>query len=522
MSLAGTARSRAARTPHAIAFTILARGDREEATLSYARLDQRARAVAARLQAEGAAGLPVAIPAPTGTAFIEAFFGCLYAGAIALPLPDFDTRRGRDRARAIARDAAPRLVLCAAPLELEAPQIVVATIEDRAADAWREPPHDPAALAFLQYTSGSTSAPRGAMVSHRALDANLAMIAQALRLDPGTRGVSWLPLYHDMGLIAGVAAPVFAGVPSVLLPPLAFLQNPLRWLRAIARYRGSASGAPTFAYELCTKELQRRAPSDIDLSSWKIAFCGGEPVRAEALERFARAAAPLGFDPRAFMPCYGLAEATLLVSAAEPGTGVRSIAGADGRSRVDCGRPSPGVRVMIEDGEILVDSPSLAQGYWKRPDESPRLFREIDGTRFLRTGDLGFLSEGHLVLTGRLKDLLVIRGTNHHPEDIERTVRAAHPALGAGAGAAFSVDTGGGEELVVVHELARDPVEAAGAAQAAGRAAAARIVEEHGLAAREIVLIRPLTLPRTPNGKVQRGRSRDAYLAGTLPVLARV
>ena len=509
MSLVDAVRRHAARTPDAAAFTFLERGEREAGSLDYGRLDLRARAVAAHLQVQGAAGEPVALALPTGLGFVEAFFGCLYAGAIAVPMPDAQTRRGAERAQAIRADCGARLAVepGAAP--------------DALAAQWRGPAPGAAALALLQYTSGSTAAPRGVMVTHGALSANIEAIAAAFALDRATRGVNWLPLYHDMGLIAGVAAPAALGVPSVLLPPLAFLQNPLRWLRAIAAARGSASGAPTFGYELCARALEKNAPRDLDLSCWKIAFCGGEPVRAEALERFARAAAPLGFAAQAFMPCYGLAEATLLVSAAEPGIGVRGIAGADGRSRVDCGRPSPGVRVLIADGEIgeiLVDSPSLAQGYWKRPEDSARLFRQVGDARFLRTGDLGYLSEGRLVLTGRLKDLLVIRGTNHHPEDIERTVRAAHPALGAGAGAAFSVDTGAGEELVVVHELAR----ADGAPEAAGRAAAARIVEEHGLAAREIVLIRPLTLPRTANGKVQRGRSREAYLAGTLPVLARI
>ena len=520
MSLVGAARSRAARTPQVTAFTFLERGEREAGSLSYAQLDLRARAIAARLQAHGAAGKPVALAAPSGLAFVEAFFGCLYAGAIAVPMPDFDTRRGRERAAAILRDAAPQLVLCAAPLDLQVPQIAVGTIEDGAARDWREPRLEPETLAFLQYTSGSTSTPRGAMVSHGALGANLAMIAGAFRLDAGTRGVSWLPLYHDMGLIAGVAAPVFAGVPSVLLPPLAFLQNPLRWLSAISRARGSTSGAPTFAYELCARSLEKAAPQGLDLSCWKIAFCGGEPVRAEALARFARAAAPLGFDARALMPCYGLAEATLLVSAAEPGSGVRSIVAPDGRERVDCGRACAGQRVRVaegEEGELLVEGANLATGYWNRPEASAELFRQIGNQRFLRTGDLGFVRDGHVVLTGRLKDLMVIRGANHHPEDIERTVRGAHPALAAGAGAAFSVDAGQGEELVVVHELAR----AEGAPEAAGQAAAARIVEEHGLAAREVVLIRPLTLPRTANGKVQRGRSREAYLAGTLAVLTR-
>lgn len=495
MSLPAALRAHAARTPQATAFVFLEHGEREAGRLDFARLDLRARAIGARLQAEGAAGAPVAIAA-AGLAFVEAFFGCLYARAIAVPLPEDGTRRGRERSQAILRDASPAFTLNEASLK---------EIPDEKAASWREPAIGDKDLAFLQYTSGSTAAPRGAMVSHGALAANLAAIKDAFGLDERTRGVSWLPLHHDMGLVGGVAAPVFLGIPSVLLPPLAFLQNPLRWLAALSRHGGTTSGAPSFAYEACARALERRAPAELDLSKWTVAFCGAEPVRAEALERFARAAAPYGFRREAFLPCYGLAEATLLVSAVAPGRGVSVVDG-----RVDCGAACRDTEIAITAGEVLVRGPGLCAGYWKK---SSNLFQ--DG--WLRTGDLGYLRDGHLVITGRLKDLIVIRGQNHHPEDLERTARRAHAALDALAGAAFSVDTGAAEELVLVHEAAR-----AEDAAAVAQAIAARIAEEHGLAPREVVLIRPATLPRTANGKVQRARCREAYLAGTLAVLARV
>lgn len=500
MSLPAALRAHAARIPRATAFTFLEHGERESGGLDFGRLDLRARAIGAHLQAKGAAGAPVAIAAPGGLAFVEAFFGCLYAGAIAVPLPEDGTRRGRDRAQAILGDASPAFTLDETSLK---------EIPDQQAARWRDPLTGDKDVALLQYTSGSTDTPRGAIITHGSLAANLRAIAEAFRLDSGTRGVNWLPLYHDMGLVGGIAAPVFLGIASVLLPPLAFLQNPLRWLAALARYGGTTSGAPSFAYDACARALERRPPRELDLSKWTLAFCGAEPVRAEALERFARAAAPYGFRREALLPCYGLAEATLLVTAAAPGAGVRAIDG-----RVDCGAACRDTEVALgEGGEILVRGPGLCAGYWKKPEESSLLFQ--DG--WLRTGDLGLLRDGHLVVTGRLKDLIVIRGQNHHPEDLERTARRAHAALDALGGAAFSIDTGAAEELVLVHEAAR-----AEDAAAAARAIAARIAEEHGLAPREIVLIRPGTLPRTANGKVRRARCREAYLAGTLAVLARV
>jgi acyl-CoA synthetase (AMP-forming)/AMP-acid ligase II len=544
VTLVDAARRQAALRPQADAFIFLERGEREAGRLSYAQLDLRARAIAAWLRSRGEPGARVALALPTGTGFVESFFGCLYAGMVPVPLPELDTRRGNERAQAICRDAGPGVVLTNSAsdrararareltLSCGAQSHAPDDIADEAALAWQEPGAGPGTLAFLQYTSGSTRAPRGVMVSHAALLANLRMIATAFRLDERSRSVSWLPLHHDMGLLGGVLGPVFLGVCSVLLPPLSFLQSPLRWPRAVAQYRGTVSGGPSFAYELCARWLERRPEPGLDLSCWSIAFCGSEPVRADALERFARAAGRAGLPSGALLPCYGLAEATLLVSAGTPGAGIECFApDAQGRSRVDCGQACEGERIEVADpesgapaaegqvGEILVSGPNLAHGYWNRPEESERLFRDrADGTRWLRTGDLGFLRAGRLAVTGRLKDLLIIRGQNHHPEDVEQTLRQAHPALAAGAGAAFSVDAGGGEALVLVHELERGLAPVDGIAQSVVTA----VAEQHGLSVHELVLIRPMTLPRTANGKVQRARCRENYLAGELAVLERI
>ena len=543
MTLVDVARGQAAGRPQADAFIFLARGDREAGRLSYARLDLRARAIAAWLRARGDAGARIALALPTGAAFVESFFGCLYAGMIPVPLPELDTRRGMERAQAICRDAGPGIVFAGPAAERAGARALALAlacgaeahapgdIGDETALAWQALAVDPGAVAFLQYTSGSTRAPRGVMVSHGALLANLGMIAKSFKLDERSRSVNWLPLHHDMGLLGGVLGPVYLGVCSVLLPPLSVLQNPLRWPRAVAHYRGTVSGGPSFAYELCARWLERRPDAALDLSCWSIAFCGSEPVRAEALERFARAACRAGMPGGALVPCYGLAEATLLVSAGTPGAGVERFApDAQGRVRIDCGQACEGERIEIADpdtgapvaegqvGEILVCGPNIASGYWNRPEESARVFRtRASGTRWLHTGDLGLQRGGHLAVTGRLKDLLIIRGQNHHPEDVEQTVRHAHPALAAGA--AFSVDSGNGEELVLVQELERGaapPV--AGIAQAV----AAAVADQHGLSVRELVLIRPLTLPRTANGKVQRARCRETYLADELAVLDRI
>jgi acyl-CoA synthetase (AMP-forming)/AMP-acid ligase II len=348
--------------------------------------------------------------------------------------------------------------------------------------------------------------------------------------------ISWLPIFHDMGLVAGVLMPTFAGCEGVLLPPLAFLQDPLRWPRAVSRYQGSVSGAPSFAFEMCARALAKRGLEELDLSHWKVAFCGAEPVRADSLRRFSQAFEPHGFAKSSLFPCYGMAEATLFVSGGPAGEGmVNVVHPASGREVVACGRPAPGEKIAIVDpdslapvadsqiGEILVSGSNNAAGYWNLPDASDAIFRaQVRGDttrRYLRTGDLGFIQGGRLAIAGRAKDLIIIRGENFHPEDIEASVAVAHPSLASGAGAAFSIETADGEKLVLVFEIARGETLDGSEIE---QAVAAAVAEHHGIAVHELALIRLLTLPRTANGKVQRARCREAYLANELAFVLRL
>ncbi|HYG63970.1 MAG TPA: AMP-binding protein, partial [Thermoanaerobaculia bacterium] len=534
-----------------------------EERLTYADLDNRARAIGASLQAAGAGGERVALLLPPGPDFVASFFGCLYAGAVAVPsLPP--RRRGADpRLAAICRDARPRVALTTdgqlPALESAAAEIPELAAALRMAPAplgtagaadWRRPDLGSEALAFLQYTSGSTSTPKGVMVSHGNLLHNEELIRRTFEQSSDSVVLGWLPLYHDMGLIGTVLQPLYTGAVCYLMTPGSFLQRPARWLEAVSRYRATTSGGPNFAYELCVRKVGEAEREGLDLSSWRVAFNGAEPVRAGTLRRFADAFAPCGFRAEAFRPCYGLAEATLLVSGwrQEGETQVRALdaealerhevlgSGDATRSRelVSCGaamqtmlavdpesgEPCPPGRV----GEIWVAGPSVAQGYWQRPEETAATFaaRLADGTGpFLRTGDLGFVSEGEVFLTGRLKDLIILRGRNHYPQDLELTAERSHAALRAGGGAAFAADRSGEERLVIVHEVerhARFDAEGEGTEEIAA-AIRQRVAEEHEVSVAEVVLIRPETLPRTSSGKVRRSTCRDLYLQGGLRVI---
>jgi amino acid adenylation domain-containing protein/non-ribosomal peptide synthase protein (TIGR01720 family) len=549
----------------AYVFLSYGEGGMAEERLTYAELDSRARAIGASLQAAGAGGERVALLLPPGPDFIASFFGCLYAGAVAVPaLPA--RRLGTDpRLSAICRDARPRVVLAAAdkltaldsaaagiPELSAALRMAPAPQEATGAADWRRPESRPESLAFLQYTSGSSSSPKGVMVSHGNLLHNEGLIGHTFAQSAGSVVLGWLPLYHDMGLIGTVLQPLYTGAVSYLMTPGAFLQRPARWLEAISRYRATTSGGPNFAYELCVRKVGAAEREALDLSSWEVAFNGAEPVRAGTLRRFATAFAPCGFRAAAFRPCYGLAEATLLVSGwrqegEEPRVRVLDAealerhetvdAGDAARSRelVSCGagmqtvlavdpesgEPCPPGRI----GEIWVAGPSVAQGYWQRPEETAATFgaRLADGTGpFLRTGDLGFVAEGELFLTGRLKDLIILRGRNHYPQDLELTAERGHDGLRVGGGAAFSVDMAGtGEErLVIVHEVERHALARIEGETIEEIAAAVRraVAEEHEVSVAEVVLIRPETLPRTSSGKVRRSACRDLYLQGGLRV----
>jgi acyl-CoA synthetase (AMP-forming)/AMP-acid ligase II len=574
---------RAAVHPDRLAYTFLVDGEKEEAQLTYAELDRRVRAVARFLSREGATGKRALLLFPPGLDYIVAFLGCLRAGVTAVPAypPDpFRLDRTLPRLRAIVADAAPRFALTnAAILELAsslladeegftsldwlATDTVVGTDEGEAGSGGAWPAED--ALAFLQYTSGSTGQPRGVALTHGNLIANLETIARCVGISPDDCVVSWLPPYHDMGLIGALLSPLYAGARLVFLSPLHFLQKPRRWLDAVSRYRATITGGPNFAYELCLRKVAAEVRAGLDLSALEVAFVGAEPVRSSTLARFAVTFAPCGFRRAAFFPCYGLAEATLLV------TGGRRMGGYQAQSidrhayeqdevrvsyegsrtsleLVGCGHAAPGVELRVvepetcrpcatgEVGELWVSGPSVAHGYWAREAETEATFgaelvaaeQEPDATRtFLRTGDLGFLDEqGELFVAGRRRDLIIVRGRNHYPQDIEATVEMSHAQLRPGGCVAFAVaserddggDEGTSERLVVVAELARstaDEVDFEKVLRAIQRA----VTEMHGVRIHDLVLVPPGTVPKTSSGKVQRSACRAEFLAGRLPLL---
>ncbi len=570
-------RHRAASEPDRRAYLFLADGEREADSRTYASLERRALAVAAALQHRELGGKRALLLLPPSLEFVDAFLGCLCAGVVAVPAYPPASDRANDRAlgrlQSIVADARPAVVLTSAELyprlaplaaSLGAACLAVEEVVDDLADFWIDPGLGPDSLAFLQYTSGSTAEPKGVMISHGNLLANEAMIQAGFGQTAESVIVGWLPLYHDMGLIGNVLQPLFVGAPCILMSPLAFLQRPRRWLDAVTRYRATTSGGPNFAYDLCVRKVGPDERASLDLSTWQVAFNGAEPVRPDSLERFARAFASCGFRRQAFYPCYGLAEATLFVAGggcgnepvyadldaealaadrvappspvAAPVSALvsESAEAAPGRVRrlVGCGHAWLESEVVVVDperctevaadqvGEIWVAGPHVAQGYWGRRDDSARDFggrlAGPDGERgpYLRTGDLGFRRDGELFITGRAKDLIILRGRNLYPQDIELSAERSHPALRAGCSAAFSVDREGEERLILVLEVDRGtpPEELDPIANAVRMA----VTREHEARVEDVVLAPPGSVPKTSSGKVRRHASRNAFLAGEL------
>lgn len=552
-------RAHAVERPHETAFMASIDGHSVQTTMTYAQLDRRARAVAAFLQDAGLVGQRVILAYPPGIEFIAGFYGTLYAGCVAVPACP-PRQRFLDRFQSIVSDAGALMTLStdATIAQLNAlmgeaaltPYLATDTLSDELAERWVE--HEPASdsLAMLQYTSGSTSQPKGVMLSHANLFNNTSEIARSFEIQNESLGVFWLPAYHDMGLVGGVLVPVYVGRPSINMAPTSFLLNPIRWLEAISRSRATISGGPNFAYDLCVRKITAEQRETLDLSSWSVAFIGAEAVQPATLERFAEAFAPCGFKASSFFPCYGLAEATLMVTAPAAGAGavVRSFDHAalaenrveplpDGarnaRVIVGCGESIPQQTVAIVDtetlataapdriGEIWVAGESIAQGYWHDAAKTDARFHahlsDTGEGPFLRTGDLGFMYDNQLYVTGRIDDLIIVRGLNHHPHDIEATARKSHALLQSGFGAAFAVGDGDEQRLVLIHEVERDG--ATNLTQVVGLIRAA-VLEEHGLALDAVVLIRCGTIPKTTSGKVQRRASRAAFLAGEFKPLA--
>lgn len=565
-SVAHILAARARKTGGRVALTFLAPGH-AAVDLTYGALDSAARRLAVALRRVARPRQRVLLLIPPGAEFPKALFGVFYAGMIAVPaaLPDSGRlERTMPRLRAVALDARPAVVLTTAaslPLlrhvfqsalpQLGAlPLIAVDGIDLDAAPAELVPLDiGPESLAFLQYTSGSTAAPKGVMISHGSLMAGAFYLKEAWHYREESRALLWVPDFHDDGLVHGNVLPIYSGHPCWRMPAAEIVRRPLSWLEAIGQHRISHSGGPNFAYELCVRRIPEEARSGLDLGSWRMAYNAAEPVRASTLERFSEAFAPHGFSPDSHFPAYGLAEAALLVTTRRWEDGLRVLdvdvealehqgrvlvcapGQAGSRSLVACGAPVADNRLEIVHpetlerlvegrvGEVFVSSQSLASGYWSAPEISRATF--IDGfgsppARFLRTGDLGFLWNGELFITGRLKDLIIIRGRNLYPQDVELTAEESHPSLRRGCGAAFSTDIDGEERLVVIQEIRAEP---GTSLEKIGRGILQRIVEEHDVRPHTVVLIPPGVIFKTSSGKIQRSSCRDAFLGGHLKAL---
>ena len=541
--------------PDERAYLFLGDHGAEEAVITFRELHDAAQALAVRLGKIARPGDRAILVFQPGLEFMIAFFGCQIARVIAVPMMMPRRQSARDSSAAIMANCEPVVALTNSAFAMRKDlharflreQIewlaVDLTYEPNAAD----PPHpDSQDTAFLQYTSGSTSDPKGVAVSHANLLANLEMIRLSLGTTNRSTHVNWVPLYHDMGLILNALQAFYVGALCVLMAPNAFMQRPLNWLRAIHHYRAEVGCSPNFGFDLCVSRYRADQMRDIDLSTWKIALNGAEPVRAETIRKFIETFAGHGFDPNAVFPAYGMAEATLLISGRHRGTGhitrtvsrsrlqAHAVCGpadhADVQTLVGCGGALIGEQIAIVEpdrctslspnrvGEVWVNGPNVARFYWRNPEASKthlnaQIVGADDGANWLRTGDLGFLDEtGELFITGRIKDLIIVRGINHYPQDIEHTVQALHPALRQNCGAAFSVpDERGEETLVIVQEVERternkiDPVEITGLIREG-------MTDQHELFARHIMLIRPGALPKTTSGKIQRSLTRRLWL----------
>ena len=543
------------------AYIFLQNGETESGSLTYGELDRQARAIAAEIQSwRGERALLIY---PSGLEFITAFFGCLYAGVVAVPV--YPPRRNQNLSRllSIVNDAQAKIALTTtsiladlgqrceeqpdlAQLKLIATDILASNSQESAPQLVK-----PETLAFLQYTSGSTGTPKGVMVTHGNIIHNQQVIHQAFVHSEKSIVVGWLPLFHDMGLMGNVMQPMYLGIPCILMPPVAFLQQPIRWLQAISKYRATTSGGPNFAYDLCIKKVRPEELPNLDLSSWDLAFNGAEPIRAETLEQFERKFASCGFNYSAFYPCYGMAETTLFTTGGDKHQqpviqGVLAeeleqhsvveteILSPSSRVFVGCGRPYLNTTVIIVNpeslisckkgqvGEIWVSGESIAAGYWHRPETTKETFqaylKDTGAGPFLRTGDLGFLQEGELFVTGRIKDVMIVRGQNYYPQDIEMTVQNSHIALRPNSGAAFTLEVKGEERLVIVQEIERTYFRKLNVPEVLGEIIQA-VTAQHGLQIYATALIKTGSIPKTSSGKIQRHACKVGFLDRSLNVV---
>lgn len=558
---------RAATHPDRHAFTFLKDGEIESASLSYGALRERVAELAAHLQQRGLAGKAALLLYPPGLEFVIAFYACLYAQVVAIPAVPPRINRNVANLDGIMEDAGATMILtCASQIDklrslyaerdsARAYDMLVTDFIEQATDAqWQRPAVNRDDVAFLQYTSGSTGSPKGVMVGHGNLLHNHELLKCFFALDENSRYVSWLPHYHDMGLIGNIMESVYLGAPCWLMSPSAFVKQPACWLRAISLHRATISGAPNFAYQYCVDRISDTQLNGLDLSSWRVAYNGAEPVRASTLQAFQKRFAGSGLSPAAMYPCYGMAEATLIISGGDVETAptiayydrvalehnkVVAVPAAhpNAHALVGCGRESasngqqirivdPATRHLVDAGtcgEIWVSSGSVCQGYLNKPELSEQVYRaqplHVERS-FARSGDLGFLdATGELFITGRIKELLIVRGKNHYPTDIEQVVQRSHPALAVDGGAAFAIEVDGQERVVVAQEAVREAATRFDL-DAIVAAASAALFEAFELQLYGFALVRPGRIPKTSSGKIQRGVARQQYLATELQTLA--
>jgi acyl-CoA synthetase (AMP-forming)/AMP-acid ligase II len=566
--------------PDSKGFRFLVDGETEEVVLTYRELDRQARTIAAYLQSICSRGDRVLLLYPPSLDYVAAFFGCLYAGTIAVPVYPPRPNRSFSRLQKIIEnaDAKAALTLSSTLSSIkrrftdnpELKQLLWVATDNIPADCtqqWQEPKLNGEDIAFLQYTSGSTADPKGVVITHDNLLHNLHLIHGCFGHSSDKRGFIWLPPYHDMGLIGGVLQPLYAGFPVVLMSPLLFLQNPLRWLRGISKYRSTTSGGPNFAYDLCVRKFKPEQVTDLDLSSWEVAFNGAEPINYDTIESFTRIFTPYGFRAEAFYPCYGMAEATLIISGGKKAAPIKvktleadaltanlivpaSSDEPSSKEIVGCGNNLPEQKMLIVDpetkialpngrvGEVWVAGKSVASGYWQQPEETEKNFSaylaDTGEGKFLRTGDLGFIDDGELYITGRIKDIIIINGRNHYPQDIERSIEQVNSSIRPNCVAAFSLNIAGEEKLVVVAEVDRHywemtkqnhntqrngkhpQVSLRDLIQSMRRA----VSENHELQLHAILLLKMGSIPKTSSGKIQRHACRNGFLTGTLEAYA--
>jgi len=569
--------SRAENMPDATVYSFLGSEVTVEDSRTATGLDRRARAIAQALTDLANVGDRAILLYPPGLDFLDAFFGSLYAGVIAVPVsPPHPARLEKTMPRllAIARNAGPAVILTTQTLRLACEDIVkthesfgnvnwlvTEDVPDSLGDSWAVPAVSPDSLAYLQYTSGSTALPKGVAISHDNVLSNYATLSAAYNHEPGLNVVNWLPHFHDLGLVYGLTWPFYAGHNVYTMSPMHFMQRPVRWLKALSACGAVYSGGPNFAYDLCVANVTDVEREGLDLSRWEVALNGAEPIRPATLQAFAETYGPFGFRREAFSPGYGMAEIVLKVSCPPMGTGAPIVTvskaalvshkvaaepdTSNGYRLVGCGLPSLDTEVRIvnpetlclcepdEVGEIWLAGSTMPQGYWDNPAMTEAAYGahivDLDGGPYLRTGDLGFIRDGNIYITGRMKDLIIVRGANHYPQDIEITAATSHPACLADWACAFVVETQNEEHLVVAQALDRKAMRDIRALDETGQmreyariqhAIRRAIVEEHDIQPYAVLIVPQRAISKTSSGKVQRSACCAAYQNGTLEILA--